>query len=169
MSFMSYKIEDNYLPEEEYQKMKEFIESMNFPWNWAPHQNLKDKDTFHFTHVFYDYGRPYSEHLYQLDPLLLKMNYNVLFTCKANLNPLTVNGWSGKHTDSVTDSLTHKTSIFYFGTNNGVTILHLPDGDVEVNSVDNRLLTFDASTVHSVRHQTDTDRRIVLNINHMRI
>lgn len=169
MENFEYKIEDNYLPLGEYQKIKEFIGSMDFNWNWAPYQLPDSKDTFHFTHVFYDYNQVIDQNINILNPLFKKIGFNVLITCKVNLNPLTVNGWSGVHTDAVTDTMIHDTSIFYLGTNDGVTILHTDDGEIEIESVDNRMVTFDSNIKHSVRHQTNKDRRIVININHVLI
>ena len=169
MENFEYKVEDNYLPPEEYRKIKEYIGSMDFNWNWAPYQLPESRDTYHFTHVFYDYNRVIDPNINILNPLFSKIGSNVVITCKVNLNPLTDNGWSGIHTDAVTDTMQHDTSVFYLGTNNGVTILHIGGKEIEIESVDNRLVTFDSKIEHSVRHQTDKKRRIVININHMKI
>ena len=56
----------------------------------------------------------------------------------------------------------HKTAIFYLNTCNGKTVVN----GTEVESIANRVVIFPANTPHYVISQTDTDRRIVLNINY---
>ena len=54
------KIIDNYLPESEYLKIKEILESFNFPWFYfngkvVPNNKLFD---FGFSHTFYIHNKP---------------------------------------------------------------------------------------------------------------
>ena len=58
------------------------------------------------------------------------------------------------------------TSILYMNTNNGGT--KFEDGTF-VNSVSNRMVTFDCSIKHAPVSCTDVDRRIVVNINYSKI
>ena len=56
-----------------------------------------------------------------------------------------------------------KTAIFYLNTNNGYTLFE--DG-TKIESVANRLLTFDANLPHTGTSCTDKQFRCVLNINY---
>jgi len=52
--------------------------------------------------------------------------------------------------------------VLYLNTNNGYTLFE--DGR-QVDSVANRIVFFDATLPHSGVHCTDTEQRIVLNLN----
>ena len=66
----------------------------------------------------------------------------------------------GFHIDTEENS---KTSIFYMNTNNGYT--KFEDNGEIVKSVQNRMITFDSSIIHSGSSCTDEYNRLVLNIN----
>ena len=59
-----------------------------------------------------------------------------------------------------------KTAILYMNTNNGPTILGKEE-KYEVEAIENRLLVFDASTMHCNRYASDTKARIIININYV--
>ena len=87
---------------------------------------------------------------------------------KANCNYKTLEqntGWF--HTDYDDDRKNEMTtSILYMNTNNGGT--KFEDGTF-VNSLANRMVTFDCLTKHAPVSCTDKDRRIVVNINYTKI
>ena len=87
---------------------------------------------------------------------------------KANCNYKTLEqntGWF--HTDYDDDRKNGMTtSIFYVNTNNGGT--KFEDGTF-VNSVSNRMVTFDCSIKHAPVSCSDVDRIIVVNINYSKI
>ena len=56
-----------------------------------------------------------------------------------------------------------KTSVYYLNTNNGYTLFE----DGKVDSVENRMVTFNLNTKHSGTTATDTKRRVVLNFNYI--
>ena len=58
------------------------------------------------------------------------------------------------------------TSIFYLNSNNGGT--KFEDGTF-VNSVSNRMVTFDCSLKHAPVSCTDSDRRVVASINYLKL
>ena len=55
-------------------------------------------------------------------------------------------------------------AIFYVNTNDGLTVL---DNEVEIDSVSNRLLVFDGSTMHHSTTCTNQKRRVNINFNFM--
>jgi hypothetical protein len=94
-------------------------------------------------------------------PLLNKINPKEILRVKANLGTRTsthIEG--GMHTDS---KMKHTTAIFYLNTNNGYT--KFEDGTI-VESIENRLVVFNSDLLHSGFSQTDTNIRVVLNLNY---
>ena len=91
-----------------------------------------------------------------------KLNQNS-FKLGANTKTLKNNtGWfHTDYEDKRKDKMT--TSILYMNTNNGGT--KFEDGTF-VNSLANRMVTFDCLTKHAPVSCTDKDRRIVVNINY---
>jgi len=84
-----------------------------------------------------------------------------LLRVKANLNPY--NGDNKVHQYHV--DIPHfkgKTAVYYVNTNNGSTLFQ--DG-TEVESVENRIVIFDATLKHAKRNSTNTKARCVVNIN----
>lgn len=167
-----YDIFDNFLDNSVYNDIKSEITSGNFPWYWHPNQTDKD-DTFFFFHMVYGQNVPSTNYWNKFLPIFHKIEdkigFDSLINARLNLSTNTYgNGWCGNHRDQWTKNYIHKTAIMYFDSSNGKTILY-PDGregdPVYVDSKDNRIVVFDSSIWHRAEHQTDTERRIVLNIN----
>jgi hypothetical protein len=161
---MDYEIIDNFLPVEYYNYLKEHIATeKGFPWYYSTEQ--VGKDSSYFYHVLFDEVERsvfYEEFHRILDVLkpkeLLQARLNLLVnTGQANT--------STKHRDCYTEDMSHRTGILYFGSNNGKTVLCGSEGEVAVDSIDNRFLSFESNTEHYSQRQTDADIRIVLNIN----
>lgn len=128
-------------------------------------------DYFQFTHAVYEYNIPVS-------PLfdLVEMNIipaiedkaKIKFTSilKAKFNLLTKskeNDLHGFHTDFVDrETLPIKTAVYYVNTNNGKTKFETGE---EIDSVANRIVIFPHHLRHSSVSQTDTNVRVVLNLN----
>ena len=159
---MLLKIEDNYLPNESLNLIFDTVSGGDFPWYYQAFPNRgSDKDVL-LTHIFY-YHYPFipSEWMKLLEPLLEKMIPNALIRIKANSYPCTTTIQEHKtHTDF---SFKCTTSIFYLNTNNGVT--KFEDGTI-VESVANRLLTFDTRMPHCSTSCTDERVRYNINLNY---
>jgi len=67
------------------------------------------------------------------------------------------------HTDVTNDYKNSKTAVFYLNNNNGYTLFK--KGKRKVESVANRIVIFDAKEEHTTVTQTDTNIRVVLNLN----
>ena len=97
-----------------------------------------------------------------------KLNIERVDKFKANCNYKTTEqntGWfHTDYDDGRKNEMT--TSILYMNTNNGGT--KFEDGTF-VNSVSNRMVTFDCSIKHAPVSCTDSNRRIVVNINYTKI
>lgn len=164
---MSIKIFDNYLNQNEFNKIKNiFIDNEKFSWHYTPGiaypDEVKKTDRFQFFNLMYrnDIGVK-SDYYESLLPLLSKINPKEVLRVKANLGTRTsthIEG--GMHTDS---KMKHTTAIFYLNTNNGYT--KFQDGTI-VDSIANRLVVFDSSLLHSGFSQTDENIRCVINFNY---
>jgi hypothetical protein len=66
------------------------------------------------------------------------------------------------HKDHVDAEYKMKAAILFINTNNGLTVL---DDGTECESIENRLLMFDASKPHHSTTCSDQDRRVNINMN----
>ena len=161
------KIIDDFLPQDQFNLLQQYF--LNPDFNWNINDSIAGKrqgiDQYQFVHTFYDISKP-SLHNFSpfLTPLFNKLNAKYIFRVKANLRPRTTTGvLSDFHTDM---DLNQQTGIFYINTNNGYTKFQDNSLD-DVTSVANRFLTFSGQLKHCGASPTDTNSRIVLNINYI--
>ena len=161
------KIIDNFLDDDEFNIIQQYF--LNDSFTWHLNDSIANKrqglDQYQFTHTFFDISKPSLQNYSSfLQPLLLKLKPRYIFRIKANLRPRTTQGvLSDYHVDM---SLNQQTAIFYLNTNNGYTKFQENDYD-DVHSVANRLLTFYGALKHCGCSATDSNYRIVLNINYI--
>mgnify|MGYP003678186823 FL=1 len=170
------KIIKNALPKEEFLKIQNLLESDEIPWYYNKEQVEKkdvkqlydgytsDNESY-FSHQFYSNDMPSSSFYTNILPLINFIKPISLINVRANLN---VNknriNFSGWHRDMYRNNkFNHNTAIFYINTNNGYTELK---NNRKINSEDNKLLIFDSKELHRAHQQTDTDRRVVINLNY---
>ena len=161
------KIIDNFLNEDEFNIIQQYFLNDSFVWhlNDSIANKRQGIDQYQFTHTFFDISKPSLQNYSSfLQPLLLKLKPQYIFRIKANLRPRTTQGvLSDYHVDM---SLNQQTAIYYLNTNNGYT--KFQDNTLEdVPSVANRLLTFYGGLKHCGCSATDSNYRIVLNINYI--
>jgi hypothetical protein len=165
---MKYQITDNFIDYQEFKKIQEVLLTANFPWYLNSNKVQKnsvvsDLYNFQFTHTFFDEYKIQSNFLYLLDPLLLKINPSAIVRIKANLQTVTDETIVyDMHTD--VNDFDGETAIFYINTNNGYTLLK--DNNNKIESIENRLLTFPAETMHTGTSCTDQRVRCVINLNY---
>ena len=161
------KIIDDFLSPSDFQITQNFFLGPNISWyyNEGIANNKQGLDQFQLVHPFFDISKPsQTDWSPFLQPLLTKLNAKYIFRIKANLRPRTTTGvLSDYHTDM---DLNQQTGIFYINTNNGYTKFQQNDFD-DVTSVANRLLTFSGGLKHCGASATDSNYRIVLNINYI--
>ena len=113
-------------------------------------------------HCFYRDGQVNSDFYYLIQPILDKLKPTEILNIRANLalkRPMT----SDWHVDDYWDKrLLHTTAIYYVNSCNGYTVFK----NNKIKSVGNKILIFDANTLHNVEYQTDTDTRMVINFNY---
>jgi hypothetical protein len=160
---MSVKIQDNFLPKEIFNSIKNTMIGVDFDWYYsnAITDEKLDRKEFQFVHMFYHCGKPRQSYVV-IEPLIQKIMPFSLVRAKANL--LTVTNeivTYDFHKDFLRDNLT--TAVFYINTCNGYTLFK--DG-TKVESVENRLVSFDSSLEHTGTSCTDENIRVVINLNY---
>jgi hypothetical protein len=160
---MSVKIQDNFLPKEIFNSIKNTMIGVDFDWYYsnAITDEKLDRKEFQFVHMFYHCGKP-RQSFVVIEPLIQKIMPFSLVRAKANL--LTVTNeivTYDFHKDFLRDNLT--TAVFYINTCNGYTLFK--DG-TKVESVENRLVSFDSGLEHTGTSCTDQNVRVVINLNY---
>ena len=166
-------VQDNFLPEKEFQNLKDLVMGDQFPWFYNVgilNVNPAEKDekaSFQFTHTLFNRNiskSPLSEACSAFDPLFEQIGIEKLLKAKLNCgirdSKHTEGGW---HIDTPKEEI-HKTAVFFFNTNNGYT--KFEDGTI-VETVENRLAEFDSNLSHTGVSHTDTQVRVVLNLNYL--
>ena len=155
------KVIDNFLEEKEFNKIKNDILNVNFPWYFQHYKVIPKDGQIQFTHIVFRDGKLNSSFRYLVDIVLLRLKAKKIIRAKFNLT------WK---TDKILNSQYHvdtpiksKTAIFYLNTNNGKTFFK---NKKSVKSVENRMVTFNSSIKHMGTTHTDADYRLVLNINY---
>lgn len=157
-----HKIIDNFLLQEKFEEIKNFILNPHFPWNLTTvvtndKENLPIPASYYFTHEFWS-GFHIEPEAQIFAPILNEIECKALLRIKANLYPSTE---TIVHHDNHNDfDFSHKGAIFYINTNNGLTIL---ENKIKVESIENRLLLFDSSKPH--RSTTCSDEKCRVNVN----
>ena len=162
---MQYEVIDNYLPQEQFENIRDIMMGSNFPWYYNPNVAHENEDKYinsmYFTHTFCIDSVATSGFFDSILPLLRKMNVKAMVRVKGNMYP---NVGSLLENDRHVDfDFPHKAAIFYINTNNGPTTLE--DG-TKIESVENRILFFDPSKEHYSTHCTDQKIRVNININY---
>ena len=160
---------DNFLPIDLFLDISDFFFSSKFVWYWNEFKTIErikydteldELDDFQYIHPFYNLNKPVSN--VNIQAFIDALNMKHIVKAKANstirMNSIIRYGF---HTDvNLPDC---KTSIFYMNTNDGFT--EFENGD-RIESIANRMITFDSSLKHTGTSCTNKKRRIVLNFNY---
>ena len=157
------KVLDNFLDRDDFNRIFEtFCGPDGVPW-FLSHGVSREggPDGFYFIHHLYYGNESRSEYIDVLNPLFRLIDPKALIRAKGNLYPQTseVHG-HGFHRDQ---DYSHKGCILYLNTCDGYT--GFEDGTM-VESVSNRVLLFDSSTMHQSTTCTNDAFRCVININY---
>ena len=158
---------DNFLNAENFVKIQNEILDSEFPWGYnddiCGHKEEQNKlDNCMFVHCVYK-SQPkfYISPIFNLlTPLLNKLNIDSLCRIKINLNLRTESHLEHcYHVDH--KDVNFYSAIFYLNENNGGTNI---EGQPFIKSVANRLIIFPSNVAHTGVTQTNTKRRVVINI-----
>ena len=153
-------IKDNFLPQEQFEEIKNLLLSSNFPWSFSdPHTAYKDGMN-QFFHVFFYQETIRSQFFPILNPILSQFNIQSLLRVKANLNPKTKQLETARfHTDTNIDC---NTMIYYVNSNDGCTFF---ENGESIQSIENRLVIFPSHFRHAGTSCTDKNARCLINFN----
>jgi hypothetical protein len=158
-----YKIIDNFLSNEDFIYIKNYLTSADMAWyyNEKINSHHQEKDlTCYFTHSFFNNSNQ-SYCFKYLIPILNKLNIKALIRVKGNLYPKT--NKLEIHKPHIDYPFIHNACIFYINTNDGKTIL---ENGAEIESIENRMLFFDAHKEHKSTNTTNQKARININFNY---
>ena len=157
------KIIKNLLSNKDLKILKDTIMSEDFPWFYRDTETESKEDGEYFSHNFCRLTMEGRSHWYYLvEPILAHLNISSLVFIRANLcTNKNVPIRSRFHTD--TNDPTATTAIFYVNTNNGMTLIQTPEGNIKSPAEENKLIIFNSQTFHQSVRQTDTKQRIVIN------
>ena len=163
---MSYEIIDNFLDNNQFEKIQKVFLSDNISWHinaTGPYNSkVNSYDTnIYFMHYIHTNHTVVSEHSNTILPIVNKLGVKSLLRIRVNL--YTKNYKLIKHAPHRDYEYEHKAAIFYLNTNNGFTILE--DG-TKIKSVANRLLKFEANKPHQSTNCTDENVRVNINFNY---
>jgi len=169
---MNVNIKDSLLPEDTFSRIANTIMSGEFPWFYTPSVTMQEKATlmdYQFFHPVYIQDQIVSNYFQLLGPLFEAINAFSIFGCKVNCNPYSGDTIHehGMHQDvrDLPNGLRINTAVFYLNTNNGYTLVKSTNEKIE--SVANRLVTFDSEEYHTGSTTTDKKARYVVNINYI--
>ena len=151
------KVIDNFLDQDSFNHFKNIITGQYFPWYFNNQKVLDDNhlDNYQFVNTFKDGNTAM--------PLLdvFKEKFNVSNFLRAKLNCTT-------KTNKIFEFKSHRdldvnclVSIFYINSNNGYTKF---ENGQKIESIENRLITFDNNLKHNGTTSTNSQTRIVLNL-----
>jgi len=174
-------IQDNFLPKELFDALRNVIININFPWFYCSDIVGKTEDASEedpstspgqLVHVVYFENTPqssfYGEKIFTTIATLLRIG--CLLRVKMNFHLRLPTHFESKYhidTHHLPKDLAAQctTSILYVNTCNGYT--EFKDG-TKVESVANRLISFPSTTEHRGVSQTDEQARYVINFNYFK-
>lgn len=160
------RIIDNCIDEEHFRSLQDSMLSLSGNFPWYVNQVIYDSKELQFTHTIYsqELHQPTSNLFERMRPILHVLQPRALVRIKANLQ-LRQDQQIEKnyHTDlRKEDCRGITTAILYVNTNNGYTKFR---NGAKVESVENRLVYFDATEFHTGVACTDEPLRAVINFN----
>ena len=162
------EIIDDLLPTIVFDDLSELFLNDKVLWNYGEvvnenqlQKDVSPLDNYQFYHLLYFLDQPQSKHYDNACVVMNWIKYVSMAKMKVNMNPRT--STIIEHGFHVDVPFKCKTSIFYLNTNNGYTLFE--DG-TKVESIGNRLVTFDSHIKHSGTSCTDQKCRLVLNMNY---
>jgi len=165
---MKIDVIDNFLDADEFLKIKTTLLGVDFPWFYQEDfeyesKRLCDEINNHcFTHMFYKDHIPQSQYINILSGVIEKINPKSLVRIKSNLSIKTSAVQKfGFHVDY--PDYDCNTSILYVNTNDGKTVF---ENGEEIESVENRLVTFNSNILHSGTTCTNKKHRCLINFNY---
>ena len=160
---MKCKIVNNFLEEKQFLSLQSLITSDTFAWYLVKGINNIGDDHYQLVHSIYKSYEVNSSFFNNLKPLIEKLKPRSLIRIKANFIPKTHKIIEhGYHTDF--NYSNSKTAVYYINSNNGYT--KFKKNNLVCKSEENKIIIFDSKEEHTGTSCTNSDYRIVININY---
>mgnify|MGYP003126380972 CR=1 FL=1 len=166
MEFDGIEVYDDFLPEVDFNILKNTITGNNFPWYYNPNVAAPvgvDDGLFQYYHMFYENRLGRSDWYHLIESMLNRLDGYKLHRAKLNSRP--TSSWFKRRSTYHIDYADMVTAIFYINTNNGYT--HFKKSGRKVKSIANRVVVFNSNFEHMGVACTNEKRRLVLNINYV--
>ena len=168
---MDVNVIDDFLPQEDFEEVRDLIVfNWDFDWyfqkevNYAGTDCTKDFWNWYGTHIFYKKDFPADDCHILYDKFIPRFKemgiFRSLMRIKGNFYPHTET--LKEHAPHVDYDFSHTGALYSLNTCDGFTKLY--DG-TKIDSVANRMLIFDASTLHNSSTTTTTAGRFNINFN----
>ena len=161
---LKYKIIDNFLDKEDFITLKNSIINEEFSWYFQDLINAnhgKNDSTCYFTHLIYEHTPNSPIYSIVFDLFFNKLKMKSLLRIKCNCFPSTEKvRINKKHCDY---TFKNNGAVFSLNTCDGFTSLE--DG-TKIDSIENRLLLFDANKPHASSTCTNAKARFNINFNY---
>ena len=161
------QIIDNFLHNDDFNNIKDFMMNHNFSWYIQQHTDIYGDNNKQLTHIFYDSlnmgFRPNSDHFDMLQPIIKKLDIKALIRIKANLTFIDNKRENLFHSD-IPDDNDNKTALYYLTVGGGT---QFQEGNQYVEAIPNRMVVFNNTDKHKVvKHKTGDPFRAVINFNY---
>jgi len=160
------EVRDNFLSENELQFVKQVIFADDFQYSWydkvVGNETNKELHTYFLVHLLYDNKSGASKFYPILNAIFKnKLEIKELLRMKVNLYPQNDNLYEhGYHIDR---DEPHKGALFSLNTCDGYTKFETGE---KIESVENRIILFDPSVLHTSTNTTNEQRRVNINFNY---
>lgn len=188
------RIIDNFLPEEDFKRLQDFVLSREMPWFYSDYVSLdlghgitdpNAQETFGFNHDCYDRSHqlrtPVLEHMAPMIKRITELDgsdiqiQRIRLSLKTLKAGFTKDNYNLPHVDLLTP---HKSLIFYVNDSDGDTFIfneYNHNGEFydtftvkdRVSPKANRALIIDGSQYHTASNPIETTRRVILNVNYV--
>jgi len=165
------KVYKDFLPQEQFNNLKNIVESNDFPWfysNGATDNHNEDIPYDHqFVHFFYQRNSVCSKYYEYLVPILNKLKIFSLIKIKANLSTRVPKIQTNQYHIDLPDrpkDLKMKTAIYYLNNSNGPTKFK---NGTEIKCEENKFIEFNSKLEHTSVFGTNSNKRIVINFNYL--
>ena len=162
----SMRIEDNFLAQDKWKELHDYMTSWEFPWFMQPTLTYgnDDLESFGFNHWLTAEEHPLFAHL--VSEMQSALSARNVLRVRADMTILNPNKYRhGWHTDTKEK---HTVCIYYVNDSDGNTLLKDPvkgHGFMQVEPKANRLLVFDGSIEHTGHSPSEHKQRILINAN----
>lgn len=166
---MYYVVYDNFLNAEEYGVIKQHLgPGGGFPWKLGPRINNNDQtneDMYFATMVYHSYQDGWQPDInsYPFQTITSKIHIESLFRIKSNLYFPSKTEKVHHHAPHRDSNFKHQGALFFLTTCDAPTTM--ADG-TQIDSVENRLMLFDPTSMHSSSSPTNTPYRVTVNFNY---